>query len=77
MNTTKMKECEAYIKKLQEEYKENQIRNQEREELISENNIENRDIKSYHGREILELLQNADDAYPKSINLGEKPSEDF
>lgn len=77
MDTTTIEECKAYINKLREEYKENQIKEQEREELISENNIENRDIKGYHGREILELLQNADDAYQKSIDLGNKPSEEL
>lgn len=35
---------------------------------------EKNDIGGYHGREILELLQNADDAYQKSIDLGEKPA---
>ena len=62
-----------YINKLRQEYIENHIRFQERDELIAENNIEKRDIKGYHGREILELLQNADDAYQKSIDKGDKP----
>lgn len=62
-----------YIDKLRREYIENHTRSQERDELIAENNIEKRDIKGYHGREILELLQNADDAYQKSIDKGEKP----
>ena len=62
-----------YIDKLRREYIENHTRFQERDELIAENNIEKRDIKGYHGREILELLQNADDAYQKSIDKGEKP----
>lgn len=61
-----------YIDKLRREYIENHTRFQERDELIAENNIEKRDIKGYHGREILELLQNADDAYQKSIDKGEK-----
>ncbi len=38
--------------------------------LIQENNIEKEQIKGYHGREILELLQNADDAFQKMINDG-------
>ncbi len=59
-----------YINTLHREYIEKHIKLQIREELISENNIERRDIKGYHGREILELLQNADDAYQKSIDLG-------
>ena len=43
------------------------------EDLIRDNHIEQRDVKGYHGREILELLQNADDAYQKLINSGKKP----
>lgn len=70
-----MKDSDEYIKKLVVEYKENHIKLQERDLLIGENKIEERDIKGYHGREILELLQNADDAYQKSINEGNKPSE--
>ena len=62
-----------YIDKLRQEYIENHTRFQERDELIAEDNIEKRDIKGYHGREILELLQNADDAYQKSIDKGEIP----
>ena len=34
-----------------------------RNDFERENNIENGNIRGYHGREILELLQNADDAY--------------
>lgn len=66
-------EGKQYIDRLREEYIQNHIRWQERDELIAENNIEKRDIRGYHGREILELLQNADDAYQKSIDIGEKP----
>lgn len=66
-------ESQQYIEKLTEEYIAKHIARQERDELIAENNIEKRDIKGYHGREILELLQNADDAYQKSIDMGEKP----
>ena len=54
-------DSQNYIDKLCSEYIEKHIREQERDELITENNIEKRDIKGYHGREILELLQNADD----------------
>lgn len=64
---------QKYIDKLCDEYIAKHIKEQERDELIYENNIEKRDIKGYHGREILELLQNADDAYQKSINEGNKP----
>ncbi len=72
-----MTPSQQYIETLKREYIENHIRQQEREELIAENNIENRDIKGYHGRELLELLQNADDAYQKSIDLGTKPGCDL
>lgn len=72
-----MTESQHYIETLTREYIQNHIRKQERDELIAENNIEKRDIKGYHGRELLELLQNADDAYQKSINLGEKPECDL
>lgn len=68
-----MTQSQKYIETLREEYIENHTRQQERDELIVENNIEKRDIKGYHGRELLELLQNADDAYQKSIDLGAKP----
>ena len=69
-----MEEYKQYIDKLREEYIDTHVIEQERDLLIAENNIEKRDIKGYHGREILELLQNADDAYQKSIENGEKPS---
>jgi len=72
-----MSESQKYIEKLCDEYIANQIREQERDELITENNIERRDIKGYHGREILELLQNADDAYQKSVDMNEKPDCDL
>lgn len=67
-------DCRKYIEKLNNEYKYNHLIEQERDALIFENNIEKRDIKGYHGREILELLQNADDAYQKTINMGEHPN---
>ena len=41
------------------------------------NYIVDADIKGYHGREIFELLQNADDAYQKSIDDGNKPDEEL
>ena len=65
-------DCNKYIKTLVDEYREDHIKIQERERLIEENTIEKRDIKGYHGREILELLQNAVDAYQKSIVEGNK-----
>lgn len=67
-------EARAYVEKLRSEYIENHKKEQERDELIGENVIEQRDINGYHGREILELLQNADDAYQKSIESGEQPT---
>lgn len=76
-NYKEKSQSQKYIEKLCDEYIANHIREQERDELITENNIEKRDIKGYHGREILELLQNADDAYQKSIDMGEKPECDL
>lgn len=75
--TMTIDEAKAYIEKLRTEYIENHKKSQERDELIGENAIEQRDVNGYHGREILELLQNADDAYQKSIESGEKPSCDL
>ena len=72
-----MTQSRQYIETLRQEYVDNHIRKQERDELIAENNIEKRDIKGYHGRELLELLQNADDAYQKSIDSGDKPDSDL
>lgn len=59
-----------YIELLREEYKQKHIKPQERDELIEEIHIAKSDIKGYHGREIFEMLQNADDAYQKSIING-------
>lgn len=67
----------AYIDTLRKEYIENHKREQIREDLIQENHVEKRDVRGYHGREILELLQNADDAYQKSIDQGNRPGEDL
>ena len=50
-------ECKEYIAKLNKEYQNKHIISQERDELVYENNVEKRDVKGYHGREILELLQ--------------------
>lgn len=75
METTS--EAIKYIKKLVNDYRKKHITESEYDELIRDDHIEERDIKGYHGREILELLQNADDAYQKSIELGNKPSEDL
>lgn len=72
-----MEESRKYIDMLNKEYIENHLKEQERDLLIAENKIELRDVKGYHGREILELLQNADDAYQKSLNEGNKRSEEL
>lgn len=66
-----------YINLLRKEYINRHIINSEFEELVKENNIEARDVRGYHGREIFELVQNADDAYQKSIDQGERPSEEL
>ena len=63
-----------YVDKLRNDFINAQIIDSELDNLIVVNNVEKRDVKGYHGREILELLQNADDAYQKQINSGEKPS---
>ncbi|MBO5443564.1 MAG: DUF3883 domain-containing protein [Alphaproteobacteria bacterium] len=63
-------QAEEYVERLKNEYIDNQIKSQERDLLIQDNNIEKEQIKGYHGREILELLQNADDAFQKMINEG-------
>lgn len=74
MNTNEIKN---FINKLTEEYIENHTKIQGRDALIEENNKIDSDTEAYHGREIFELLQNADDAYQKSINDGEKPKEEL
>ena len=68
-----VEQARSYIERLYDEYVSNHIRVQAREELISKINSLDSDVKGYHGREILELLQNADDAYQKSIDGGNKP----
>ena len=70
-------EGQVFVDKLRKEYIEKHTKEGELENLIVENNIESRDVKGYHGREILELLQNADDAYQKSIDIGEKPDSEL
>lgn len=70
-------EVQVFVDKLRKEYIEKHTKERELDELIVENNIELRDVKGYHGREILELLQNADDAYQKSIDIGEKPDSEL
>jgi hypothetical protein len=74
---TMMIDSKEFIERLNGEYIEHHTKVETREYLIQENNLELRDVKGYHGREILELLQNADDAYQKSINENKKPEEDL
>lgn len=70
-------QCKEYINNLYNETIELYTGEKLREFLIEHCNLEKRDIKGYHGREILELLQNADDAYQKSIDLGNKPKKEL
>ncbi len=72
-----IKECKDRIEELKKQYIKMHTEIQERKLLIVENNVEARDVKGYHGREILELLQNADDAFQKSILLGEKNNKEL
>lgn len=58
-------EEQEYINKLSKEFLITHTREQELETLAQLNNREIEDIKGYHGREILELLQNIDDAFEK------------
>jgi len=60
-----MTQEEQYIDKLSNEFIETHKKPQEIETLAQLNNRESEDIKGYHGREILELLQNIDDAFEK------------
>ena len=53
-----IKECKEYIAKLNKGYQDKHVFPQERDEIINENNVEKRDVKGYHGREMRELLKN-------------------
>ena len=77
MKTYTKEECKKIISKLNKELIKDLTKEESRQYLSRENNLEARDVKGYHGRELLELLQNADDAYQKSINLEEKPADDL
>ena len=66
-----------YIDKIREEFIEKHVKQQETEELIFINNVESSNIKDYHGREILELLQNADDAYQKCLKSDNPPIDEL
>ena len=50
-------EGQVFVDKLRKEYIEKHTKEGELENLIVENNIESRDVKGYHGREILELTR--------------------
>ena len=69
--------CSEYVDKLRNEYITDITKQQEREILYIENNIESRDVNGYHGREVFELLQNADDAFLKSLESGTEPSQEL
>lgn len=69
--------CKKFIDEITKQNIEDLTKPGIRHNLVNEYNIELRETKGYHGREILELIQNADDAYEKSINLGQKPNEDL
>lgn len=69
--------AKQYIKIIYNEFIENITKIGEYRELTKSCNRLDANIKGYHGREIFELLQNADDAYQKSINDGNKPDEDL
>lgn len=65
--------AKEYVDKLRNDFIKAQIISSELDSLIEKNNVEQRDVRGYHGREILELLQNADDAYQKLKNEGNAP----
>jgi len=58
-----VKTPKEHIAALRDEYIARLTPSEYRDDFKRENNIENETIREYHGREILELLQNADDAY--------------
>lgn len=70
-------EAKQYIKIIYNEFIEKITEIREYRELTTKCNRLDANMKGYHGREIFELLQNADDAYQKSINEGNKPDEDL
>lgn len=59
------------------EIRENMIErylNEKIDDLSRDLSIEENDVNGYHGREILELLQNIDDAYELSVQSGNSVS---
>lgn len=73
--STSFTTAKKFVNKLQEDFIKLFTMDSTVEVLIGQYNAELGDIYGYHGREILELLQNADDAYQKSIDSGYKPKE--
>lgn len=71
------KRTKEFIENIKREFIEKHTKLQIAEELIFINNVEKTNVNDYHGREILELLQNADDAFQKSINSNNKPSDEL
>ena len=67
MTQITLTEEQEYINKLSQEFIDTHIKEQEIETLAQQNNRESEDIKGYHGREILELLQNIDDAFERKL----------
>ena len=69
------KEAREFIDRRVEEFIAKHTKCQEDEDLIFIDNVEKSNVSDYHGREILELLQNADDAYQKGIEDGKELDE--
>ncbi|MCL2663329.1 MAG: DUF3883 domain-containing protein [Oscillospiraceae bacterium] len=72
-----MNKSQLFIKRLNDDYISKHTQKHVFDDLIVEYNTVKKDIKGYHGREILELLQNADDAYENSVREGRKPDNDL
>ena len=62
--------AKEYVKSLYDDFIKLITEERPTEILKEKCNILHRDIIGYHGREVFELLQNADDAYQKSIDRG-------
>lgn len=75
METNSKERCKNVIDQLNSKFLDFAERNAEL--FVGYSNNEEADVKDYHSRELLELLQNADDAYQKSIELGKKPKDDL
>ena len=68
-------DAQKFIETITREFKEKHTKTQTESDLIFINNVERENVKGYHGREILELLQNADDAYQKALDEGKQLAE--